>query len=96
MSACSGGIIRDCQGKIHYTFSTNFGSCLVFRVEMKAVKIGIDFTKRIKKLMIQMDNHSSIEALLSIELYEGECIHIVHQCKELIKNHNCEVAFLHY
>lgn len=92
--AGGGGIIRDCQDKMHYTFSANFGSFSAFRVEMKAVEISIDIAKRmgVQKLMIQMDSHSGIEAIQSIEPCGGECIHIVHQYRETIKNHSRDLG----
>lgn len=97
-TACGGGIIRDCQGKMYYVFSVNFGICSAFRAEMKAIEIGIDLAKKmgIQKLMIQMDNKYGIFALQSSEPYGRECIHIVQQCQILIKNHSQEVKLFHY
>ncbi|KAK1376046.1 hypothetical protein POM88_032239 [Heracleum sosnowskyi] len=64
---------------------------------MKAMETGLDLAKRmgIRHLMIQMDSLSCIYSLQSSEPYGKECVHIVHQCRDLIKNNNWEVTFFH-
>lgn len=66
-----GGILRDQTGKLLYAFTANFGSCIAFRAELKALEIGLELAlrMRVSKLMVQMDNQAAIQALNSSENY---------------------------
>ncbi|KAL2903223.1 hypothetical protein RDABS01_001933, partial [Bienertia sinuspersici] len=52
------GIIRDHQGQFCNAFSANFGRCLAFRAEVRALGMGMEIAKRAgyTKLVVQMDN----------------------------------------
>lgn len=95
--AGGGGIIRDHSCVLQYAFSANFGSCTTFRAEIKALEIGLDLAIRmgVKKIMIQMDNVAAVSAISNDEPYGRDCVHVIHSCRNMIKNNDWEVSIFH-
>lgn len=64
----------------------HFGCCHAFRAELIDLCKGMDLARKlgVLKLIIQMDNLACVQILTNSENYQGECVHMVYFCKDLI------------
>lgn len=56
-------------------FSTNFGNCSTYEVEIAAIAIGLEMAKElgINKLELQMDNKACVEVIQNANHHGDEC-----------------------
>lgn len=96
-AAGGGVIIRNDRGLLISGLSANFGRCTAFRAEVMALIRGLELAKnlQIKKLEIQLDSLTLVQALQSNTRECGGCTHDLNHIRNLLEDSEWRVKVAH-